>query len=140
MMDEKMKAAFDAWCVAGEMNDDQRFGAVTAALWVLDYLRSQQEPEVGKLGFVQTVPDHCDRITWRGAYLHLPLTSAPAVPKGWELVPTELGTELYDACSRACSKGYGFGGLDEIMDRIDEAYHSKPLAAAPSPEKENPHD
>lgn len=29
--------------------------------------------------YVQDVPDHCDRITWRGSYYHLPLTSAPTI-------------------------------------------------------------
>ena len=29
-------------------------------------------------GYVQTVPDHCDRIVWRNAYYHLPLAASPA--------------------------------------------------------------
>ena len=41
--------------------------------------------------FVQTVPDRCDRILWRGQYIHLPLTPlAPSVPDGWVLMPREL--------------------------------------------------
>lgn len=28
-------------------------------------------PQVGSDSFVQPVPDHCDRITWRGHYIHL---------------------------------------------------------------------
>ena len=28
-------------------------------------------PQVGTDSFVQPVPDHCDRIVWRGHYLHL---------------------------------------------------------------------
>jgi len=31
------------------------------------------EPEVDDDVFVQPVPDHCDRITWRNTYYHLPL-------------------------------------------------------------------
>ena len=38
----------------------------------------QQAPATG--GYVQPVPDKCDRITWRGRYYHLPLT-AQAAPK-----------------------------------------------------------
>ena len=26
--------------------------------------------------FVQTVPDHCDRIVWKGTYIHLPIANA----------------------------------------------------------------
>ncbi len=32
-------------------------------------------PVVGKDSFVQLVPDHCDRIVWRGSYHHLPLAA-----------------------------------------------------------------
>ena len=62
-------------------------------------------------GYVQPVPDKCDRITWRGRYYHLPLTeqaapkAAPAplsddvVQKTWELLD-ELeklrGADRYD--------------------------------------------
>lgn len=33
-----------------------------------------QEPETES--FVQTVPDHCDRIVWKGTYIHLPIANA----------------------------------------------------------------
>ena len=29
--------------------------------------------------FVQPVPSHCDRITWRGQYYHLPITTPAAI-------------------------------------------------------------
>lgn len=35
-------------------------------------------PVVGKDSFVQLVPDHCDRIVWRGSYHHLPLAAVKA--------------------------------------------------------------
>jgi hypothetical protein len=81
-------------------------------------------------------PEECnDDFDWEPLYTH-PVPRTLYVPDGWELVPTELGTDLYNACDRACSKGYGFGGLDEIMDKINEAYHLKPLAA-PLPTEKN---
>jgi hypothetical protein len=34
--------------------------------------------------FVQPVPSHCDRITWRGSYYHLPIASPqPVAQDGW---------------------------------------------------------
>lgn len=38
--------------------------------------------------YVQPVPDHCDRITWRGRYFHLPIISPAAaiVSEGWKEV------------------------------------------------------
>lgn len=37
--------------------------------------------------YVQAVPDHCDRITWRGSYYHLPIPSKATAPQpdadGW---------------------------------------------------------
>lgn len=46
------------------MSDDNKEGAA--------------EP-VNEHGFVQPVPDHCDRITWRGHYYHLREATPPAV-------------------------------------------------------------
>ena len=34
------------------------------------------EPSSITDGFVQPVPDHCDRIVWRGSYYHLPITKS----------------------------------------------------------------
>lgn len=37
--------------------------------------------------YVQRVPDHCDRITWRNRYYHLPLDgAAPVEPTGWTMI------------------------------------------------------
>jgi hypothetical protein len=58
---------------------------------VLDTLREElarQEPPT--TGYVQTVPDKCDRIVWRGSYFHLPIApQAAQVPEGWRRVPAQ---------------------------------------------------
>src|SRR5687768_6877392 len=46
--------------------------ALTAALQA----QQQQGQEPPTDSFVQPVPDHCDRITWRNHYYHLPVTSS----------------------------------------------------------------
>lgn len=35
------------------------------------------ETPAHELAFVQPVPSHCDRITWRGSYYHLPISASP---------------------------------------------------------------
>ena len=42
-----------------------------------------QEPETES--FVQTVPDHCDRIVWKGTYIHLPIANAAPCARCKEL-------------------------------------------------------
>jgi len=51
--------------------------------------------------YVQPVPDKCDRITWRGQYYHLPVSSQsqPLVaPKPSAQGPTELWLQLHGDC------------------------------------------
>lgn len=57
------------------------------------------------------------------------------VPTGWGIAPNELINDLYSECERAVRKGYGWDGLDEAMQKIDEAYAAAPAApvAAPAP-------
>lgn len=80
MMDEKMKAAFDAW-LAGQYF--MRGGPVPEILvveWTLEYLRSQQEPDID--------PDEAfDMGLERIAYYTHPIPSAPAAPDGGVLIP-----------------------------------------------------
>lgn len=64
--------------------------------------------------YVQTVPDECDRIVWRGKYYHLPLT----VPDGWQIVPKALTDDMRSAVGDAETH-------DEAWERF--------LAAAPEP-------
>ena len=51
--------------------------------WVADTLYPEQAQQpvvaepVAQSSYVQNVPDHCDRITWRGNYYHLPLATPP---------------------------------------------------------------
>lgn len=47
-------------------------------------------PAVGSQRFVQHVPDHCDRIVWRGRYHHLPLSAPPAATPA---APSEVTDE-----------------------------------------------
>jgi hypothetical protein len=39
--------------------------------------RQQGAEPVAENNYVQPVPDHCDRITWRNNYYHLPIKSTP---------------------------------------------------------------
>jgi hypothetical protein len=41
--------------------------------------------------FVQSVPDHCDRIIWRDNYYHLLIPSAPAQDKTIPMLPRAIG-------------------------------------------------
>lgn len=41
--------------------------------------REAQEPATN--GYVQPVPDKCDRITWRNQYFHLPLYASPVTQR-----------------------------------------------------------
>jgi len=66
--------------------------------------------------FVQTVPDHCDRIVWRGHYYHLPLAAQPQE----ELV--EVCAEAYQVVGSLLSD---VGALDtdkaeKILDNLGE--------------------
>jgi hypothetical protein len=47
------------------------------------------------MNYVQEVPEHCDRITWRGSYYHLPLITPSTVLLHDEIasLKTELETE-----------------------------------------------
>ena len=53
-----------------------------------------QEPEIES--FVQTVPDHCDRIVWKGTYIHLPIANAAPCARCAELDST-FGQVIADA-------------------------------------------
>lgn len=143
-MDEKMKAAFDAWGVE-RSKKIATLGVPTPyeyAEWTLDYLRSQQEP-VAAEGydmidrFLRNNLHDEDYAEYSAAldacYAH-PIPSAPAVPEGWKLVPVEPTKAMVDA---ACEK-HGYPCGDRYI--YAKGYRSM-LAAAPSPEKkENPHD
>lgn len=55
--------------------------------------------------YVQTVPDHCDRIVWRNAYYHLPLAASPAALTDDALIDAaNARAALYDDDDRPCIK------------------------------------
>lgn len=67
--------------------------------------------------FVQKVPDHCDRVVWRGQYIHLPMTRTAiqqAETKTDELVQvflvrdvaSLLGASVPDVCDALAELGY----------------------------------
>ena len=59
--------------------------------------------------YVQAVPDHCDRITWRGSYYHLPIPSkATASQPGANSAPIEaIGRILTEVMDEAVRNGAG---------------------------------
>lgn len=69
---------------------------------------------VHELAFVQPVPSHCDRITWRGSYYHLPISASPeAAPAAMDeqrLVTAEEDAALRNA-ARSSSEVVARGRL-----------------------------
>lgn len=91
-------ADFDDWTAQGNELAEQ-FRAILAA--------PVQEPltQAAVGCFVQPIPAHCDRITWRGSYYHLPIA---AQVQGVNMQLLESATE----------------SLDEIQAVMQEAYNS----------------
>jgi len=60
-------------------------------------------PEVDSANFVQRVPDHCDRIVWRGAYYGLPpaAPAQPGEPVAWMLEVPSDSTRWYTSGKQA---------------------------------------
>lgn len=84
---ELLKAQIEA-----HSNDANRFMLETAKLVAkLDLMNSQ---ELLSDNYIQTVPDKCDRIIWKGNYLHLP-GMMPDTPKDYVLVPRAPNYEMY---------------------------------------------
>lgn len=76
---ERAKQAEPARCkYCGVIDGDGHTGDCALALGLVSSRAVQAEP-VASDNYVQPVPDHCDRITWRGQYFHLPLAAPPAV-------------------------------------------------------------
>jgi hypothetical protein len=48
---------------------------------LVTYATTQAQPEPLSSNFIQTVPDRCDRILWRGNYYHLPIKTSVAQPQ-----------------------------------------------------------
>lgn len=81
--------------------------------------------------YVQPVPDHCDRITWRGSYFNLPITTpaALAVPEGWKLVPVEPTEEMLES-ARLATESEGLTTTTWLRNCVYRAM----FAAAHNPE------
>ena len=54
--------------------------AITAAR---EYLAAPEQSEPLTDGYVQRVPDKCDRIVWRNSYYHLPIRQPAPEPVAW---------------------------------------------------------
>lgn len=50
--------------------------------------RNAEQPAPVTTGYVQPVPDQCDRITWRGSYYHLPIEQPAPVAVTFQQVLT----------------------------------------------------
>lgn len=44
----------------------------------LETMRARGESNETTKSYIAVVPDHCDRITWRGKYFHLPIDAGSA--------------------------------------------------------------
>ena len=138
---EAMKLALDALESRCGTNADERLsgGAIPALRTAIQQAEAQQ-PATGEPltdTFVQTVPDKCDRILWRGRYLHLPIPNpAPGLPDdakrlNW-LDDTNkrfrMGWEVGQAPAGNVSIRTIITGGKSIRDAIDAAM----LAASPA--------
>ena len=74
----------------------------TLSAWVWEAWQAAQAAQparqVPTTNYVQPVPDHCDRITWRNRYYHLPLAA--------ELSAARAQEPLTDATKASCALGY----------------------------------
>lgn len=78
------------------------FGAKVNPARQNPYPAQQATPEPLTDTFVQTVPDKCDRIVWRGRYVHLPITKPEPVgePLGYQRIFDAIG-----AATKSPAKG-----------------------------------
>lgn len=76
------------------------YGALMAKYSILSdkLAASQVEAEpVGAGNYVQPVPNHCDRIMWRGSYYGLPFAAQPTAPAGDKAVLSRCDAGTTDA-------------------------------------------
>lgn len=152
MMDEKMKAAFDAW-VLDKAVASEWVSAESGVEWTLDYLRSQQEP----IGYLLDWPSQTgkrDPIFCKSrktgelnglkdehiyALYTTPIPRAPAVPEGWKKVPAVATIQMFEAFDdwyppRGKDYAGGQGVSSQKWWDFRHRYEAM-LAAAPSSEK-----
>lgn len=149
MMDEKMKAAFDAWLE----KESPVVGPEDIVEWTLDYLRSQQQPFkvycdncAGFSGHIwRDVDLVCSECSYIACSKEHPIPSAPAVPDGWKLVPIHPTEEMLDALDGSPWVIEGSVSENTFIrkEHSDQRYVMDGwiamLATAPQP-KENSHD
>ena len=99
------REAFEAWWGQApvELQPLQpRTREDTLSAWVWEAWQAAQAAQparqVPTTNYVQPVPDHCDRITWRNRYYHLPLAA--------ELSAARAQEPLTDATKASCALGY----------------------------------
>lgn len=89
--DDTLKRAAELLRHMSDAGSTDEYRSCNDCATAIDALREElarQEPPT--TGYVQTVPDKCDRIVWRGSYFHLPIApQAAQAPEGWQLVPKE---------------------------------------------------
>ena len=92
---------FEAWW--GEFSsahEDWKYADSAALRWAAWQAAQAAQParQVPTTNYEQPVPDHCDRITWRNRYYHLPLAA--------ELSAARAQEPLTDATKASCALGY----------------------------------
>lgn len=100
-----------------------------AALSATPALPATEDSSAGDLAevvhastYVQPVPDHCDRIVWRGQYIHLPIAQAEVQAEPVALPFAILDEEMiafrrFDECAR---DGQGYDVRKPMMKRLAE--------------------
>lgn len=94
-----------------------------------------QAPSTEPATYVQTVPDHCDRIVWRNRYYHLPIkndaTPVQPVPATSDAVGA-FAIEVEKLLLAKLGRAWTPGGIS-IVSLIDELA-AKPMHASPAVE------
>lgn len=82
---------FEVMCRGCDTNivgrDTTKVAAITAWNTRTQPSSKATAEQVDSSNFVQTVPDHCDRIVWRGHYYHLPISAQ--VESAWRPISDE---------------------------------------------------
>ena len=126
------REAFEAWWGQApvELQPLQpRTREDTLSAWVWEAWQAAQAAQparqVPTTNYVQPVPDHCDRITWRNRYYHLPL--AAALPYGPRPTFGAIGSRDVDVAEaqRAWDKAMAAQPAQMQINCDDCVYHYK---------------
>ena len=104
-----------------EQKKQERLDAIAALRQAI----VQPARQVPTTNYVQPVPDHCDRITWRNRYYHLPL--AAALPYGPRPTFGAIGSRDVDVAEaqRAWDKAMAAQPAQVQINCDDCVYHYK---------------